>query len=219
MNLEELWKILDKERSSSALQKLSNDFYEQVSEYIQELKDEKDKTDLDDPKAALIEDELNTARIRIESIFNKRTGKIINLASSKVSGLMAQPDGLIAKENEIFEEVVKIIERGRVAMLDPVLEGEKRALEEEFAPVRKGPTPAISESKTKIKDFALVRILKNIPTFVGVDGKNYTVEEEDIITLPLTNAEVLCKRGAALTVCFFDDSNTCPKPRRKPFFP
>ena len=71
MNLEELWKILDKERSSSALQKLPNNFYEQVSEYILELKNERGRTDRDDPKAALIEDELNTARIRIESIFNK----------------------------------------------------------------------------------------------------------------------------------------------------
>ena len=213
MNLEELWKILDKERSSSTLQKLPHDFYEQVSDYIQELKDELYEMGSEDSKAALLNDELNTARIRIESIFNKRIGKIINLASSKVGGLMAQPNGLISKEKDVFEQVVEILEGGRATMLDPVLVGakidaakEKQIQKEPLAQSAQSKKEDFKEEKlvsskeNKSKDYVLVRILKDIPTFIGVDGKNYTVSKEDVILLPLTNADVLCKRGVAFKV-------------------
>jgi DNA replication factor GINS len=43
-------------------------------------------------------------------------------------------------------------------------------------------------------------MLRDVPTFVGTDGRNYTVGKEDIITLPEDNAEILCRRGAALRV-------------------
>ena len=210
MNLEELWKVLDKERGSSTLQKLSDDFYEKVNDYILELRDEKNKMDPDDSKAILIEDELKTARIRIESIFNKRLGKIINLASSKVSGLMEQPNGLITSEKEIFEGVAKIIEEGRNAILSPVLTGIKKSTKTKepkkenkekkiLMPVE---DKAAFEQKNIMKNFALVRILRDIPTFVGANGRNYTASKEDVMTLPLANAEVLCNRGAALKITF-----------------
>lgn len=47
------------------------------------------------------------------------------------------------------------------------------------------------------KDFVLVRILKDLPTFTGADGRNYTVKTEDVVVLPQMNATVLLKRKAA----------------------
>ncbi len=48
--------------------------------------------------------------------------------------------------------------------------------------------------------YAIVRVLKNIPTFVGTDSCHYTLAKNDVVTLPDLHATVLCKRRAVLPV-------------------
>ncbi|MCK5108486.1 MAG: DNA replication complex GINS family protein [Methanosarcinales archaeon] len=48
--------------------------------------------------------------------------------------------------------------------------------------------------------YAIVRVLKSIPTFVGTDGHHYTLAKNDVVTLPDLHATVLCKRRAVLPV-------------------
>ncbi|MDY6959973.1 MAG: hypothetical protein SVK08_12555, partial [Halobacteriota archaeon] len=48
--------------------------------------------------------------------------------------------------------------------------------------------------------FSVLRVLKDIPTFVGSDGRNYKLSVEDIIVLPKSNADLLCAKGAALKI-------------------
>ncbi|MBN1454644.1 MAG: DNA replication complex GINS family protein, partial [Methanomicrobia archaeon] len=55
------------------------------------------------------------------------------------------------------------------------------------------PTPA----KERGEELHIVRILDDIPPFMGIDGRIYKVKREDVIMLPKTNAEILCKRGVA----------------------
>jgi len=53
------------------------------------------------------------------------------------------------------------------------------------------------EKKTEIPTIT-VRILKDLPPIVGIDGKIYgEFKVEDIVTLPKPNAEVLIKQGVA----------------------
>jgi DNA replication factor GINS len=47
------------------------------------------------------------------------------------------------------------------------------------------------------EELHIVRILDDIPPFMGIDGRIYKVKREDVIMLPKTNAEILCKRGVA----------------------
>ncbi len=55
------------------------------------------------------------------------------------------------------------------------------------------PTPA----RERGEELHIVRILEDIPPFMGIDGRIYKVKREDVIMLPKTNAEILCKRGVA----------------------
>ena len=48
--------------------------------------------------------------------------------------------------------------------------------------------------------YTIVRVLKNIPTFVGTDSHHYTLAKNDVVTLPDLHAKVLCKRRAVLPV-------------------
>ena len=42
----------------------------------------------------------------------------------------------------------------------------------------------------------LARVLEDLPTFTGIDARNYTLKAEDVVTLPLFNARILLESGA-----------------------
>ncbi len=50
------------------------------------------------------------------------------------------------------------------------------------------------------KEYIVVRLLKDIPTFVGVDGRNYTLAKEDVAVLSAVNAKALINRNAAIQI-------------------
>jgi DNA replication factor GINS len=47
---------------------------------------------------------------------------------------------------------------------------------------------------------ALVRVLENMDSFMGVDGRIYTLSKGDIVTLPERNAAVLSERNIVLNI-------------------
>ncbi|MCC4771845.1 hypothetical protein FXV91_17240 [Methanosarcina sp. DH2] len=61
----------------------------------------------------------------------------------------------------------------------------------------------IQEVKENKNEYMLVRILKGIPTFVGTDSRNYSVKAEDIVTLPIINAQLLIKKNLAQQINSF----------------
>ncbi|MBI4362140.1 MAG: hypothetical protein HY558_03110, partial [Euryarchaeota archaeon] len=44
----------------------------------------------------------------------------------------------------------------------------------------------------------LVRVVQDLPPFVGADGRTYRLKSEDLVMLPKTNVDSLVKRGAAV---------------------
>ena len=59
----------------------------------------------------------------------------------------------------------------------------------------------LPEGKKDInKEYIVVRLLKDIPTFVGVDGRNYTLAKEDVAVLSAVNAKALINRNAAIQI-------------------
>ena len=50
------------------------------------------------------------------------------------------------------------------------------------------------------KEFVVVRILENVPTFKAMDNRNYTLCAEDVVVLPALNAKGLVKRNAAQVI-------------------
>jgi len=48
--------------------------------------------------------------------------------------------------------------------------------------------------------YVIVCILADIPTFVGLDGRNYKLSKEDVVELPEGNAKTLCNRNLAIKI-------------------
>lgn len=197
MDIEKLWEILYKERKTASLQELQDNFCEEVREYIEKLKDEKGEAD--EKRREFVEDEIRNARMKVEDIIRRRIGKIVKIASS---GMKTLPKGMLEEEERIFEGVKSHVEEGKERIFALMLgdkegesegKSEKRELAEQISKTAE-PIPA----ENRNEELHIVRILEDMPTFMGTDGRIYKVKKEDVIMLPKTNAEILCKRGVAV---------------------
>ena len=60
------------------------------------------------------------------------------------------------------------------------------------------PDSTESEDSSKSADVMLVKVLKDVPRFVGVDGRQYQLSGDDVVVLPRANALVLCNKNIAI---------------------
>lgn len=60
---------------------------------------------------------------------------------------------------------------------------------------------SLKPNKPKIlSKYILLRVLKDIPVFVGYDLRNYKLNCHDVVTIPNVNANALIKRKVAVEV-------------------
>lgn len=209
--------ILREERKSK-LVPLENDFYGKAARHIHELEDEKSRMeDIYSTKYAIIEDEIKTARKSLENIIERRMGKIIKEASLRASSKQKEKqdiDSLTQEEREFYNRLLELVTQWRSELLDKVFKKattvenkqnettiklKEKILDLNAPENKKKETP--SEDKKDIsKEYIVVRLLKDIPTFVGVDGRNYTLSKEDIAVLSAVNAKALINRKAAVQI-------------------
>ena len=74
---------------------------------------------------------------------------------------------------------------------------EKKIVLAALATVRGG--KSMPENLTR-ENQPVVKILENLPSFVGSDMKKYFLKKEDVISLPPEIADVLIKRKAAVEI-------------------
>ncbi len=206
MDIEQLREILSKEKDTGSLQELPGDFCEDVGNYIKTLKDEEGEAD--ERWREHVDAEIRSAIGKVEDIIRRRMGKIVKHASS---GTKTAPKGMLEEEEGIFEGVKSYVEEGKERLFALML-GEKEG-EGESEGEREGKGEEVKEqkepswnilktaepipAKDRDEELHIVRILEDLPTFMGTDGRIYKVKREDVIMLPKTNAEILCKRGVA----------------------
>jgi DNA replication factor GINS len=197
--------ILRSERKSK-LVPLEHDFYDRAARLIRELEEEKNKVeDIYSTKYAIIDDELKTARKSIENIIERRIGKIIKEASLRASSKQKEKqdiDSMTQEEREFYDRLLKLMTEWRSELLLKKFKKEKQPLDSQgAAPLEKKQKEPLSEDKKDIsKEYIVVRLLKDIPTFVGVDARNYTLAKEDIAVLSAVNAKALINRKAAIQI-------------------
>jgi len=127
MNVDELQSVRNRERQTDSLQQLSDSFYRDAGDFIRDLKRERSRVagEADDPfdstDVRRLTDEIKTAESTVESIYERRVGKIVKEASLEAAGMPADADGLTAEELELFEQLVAAIENNREHVLEGLL--------------------------------------------------------------------------------------------------
>ena len=169
LNYEELRKIQAKERASPVLQALPEGFYKAARKLV-EKKDEGLKKDFSLTEANEYESILKV----VGDIHERRKQKIIMRAMKSA----AREDTMLAEEEkELFNKIHEIVEE-EVGSFGRMIKGKEGKIEEE--------------------SIKRIKILKNLPKFVGVDLKTYgPFKEGDSIELPDKEAQLLVRRGIA----------------------
>ena len=131
MNLENLREHRRRERQQDSLQPLPQSFYGDVAEYLRELKTAREEaatqaTDpYGDPEVRRLTDELQTAESVVESLYERRVGKVVKHASFAAADMPHERDGLTEEERALFDDLVARIKQNRGRVLDTLAgEGE-----------------------------------------------------------------------------------------------
>lgn len=129
MDLDELQGVKDTERGKDSPQHLPDSFYTDVADHIASLKDERNAraSEADDPfgdpEIQRLTSEIDSTEQVVESIYERRVGKLVKLASFAAADMPADEEGLTSEERELFSDLVARIKENRGHVLD-VLAGE-----------------------------------------------------------------------------------------------
>jgi DNA replication initiation complex subunit (GINS family) len=182
-----LYDILRREKSRQELQKLDNNFFDDINKYIRDkkaiLEDLKSKSSIFAKKEIeKTEKELVNIKKIVKEIYDKRESKILQLAlSSAVTNKAQDSSNLLNEEKLIFDNLIRFLKESRESLLNDLLDDEK---------------PKVIKSEQE--SIKTVRILQPIPIFIGDDLNEYgPFEEEYIASLPVKVAELLIKKGKA----------------------
>ncbi|MDY6780422.1 MAG: hypothetical protein SV760_07750 [Halobacteria archaeon] len=244
MDLDKLREVQAKEREGKSLKELDDSFYSDAAEYIQGLRDERDS--LDDPfsdDAQRLNDKLQTAQEFVESIYERRVGKVVKLASLSASGVSVDESQMTREEREMYDNIVDEIDTNYDLVIGEVLDGgeasEEDVADDESQRETGTDTDMRAEETTNREDsrhdaektsetelsmeleepggddeatsdvgratrtdggddgYSTVRVTEDLPEFMGTDGREYSLTEEDVAVIPEENADALCEKEAA----------------------
>ncbi|MDD1711826.1 MAG: hypothetical protein LUQ69_01505 [Methanoregulaceae archaeon] len=197
MQLDELRVILLSERETGRLVSIPADIFDSARAVIGELTAEvyAQEDPFHDDARYLIE-RVAAIRETLEDLFRIRTQKILALAYTQEQGQYIDRDEMkkmIPAERKMFDEISLAIAGCRCLLTGggtgPV-PGQVEAAEGAMLP----------EQAPRVPPYVLVRAVETMEPFMGVDGRIYALEKEDIVTLPERNAAVLCERNIVLNM-------------------
>ncbi|QLG62625.1 DNA replication complex subunit Gins51 [Halorarum salinum] len=124
MDLDELRGVQSTERGRDSLQHLRDSFYEDVAAYIAGRKRRRDEraASVDNPfsdeRVRKLSDEIETAEEVAESLYERRVGKVVKLASFAAADAPVETEGMTAEEADLFDDLVERIEANKGNVLE-----------------------------------------------------------------------------------------------------
>tara|TARA_B100000424_G_scaffold75717_2_gene56174 strand:+ start:2870 stop:3556 length:687 start_codon:yes stop_codon:yes gene_type:complete len=202
-----------KERKEGRLTKIPNNFFNQIKNLenqirnvIEQSKDNVkrlEKSNSDMRKLMDLKLELHKLRER----------KLTDLAREKVNGQNPNSENVHSNESEYLESICSVIEKHRENTLlstdfefipedksdikkETVVENKEEDKVEENVGIQtqKNINDSIDE-ESENSEYLNVKVLEDLPTFTGMDAKNYTLKSGDTESIPKYNARMLSDAG------------------------
>lgn len=126
MEIRDIRAALQAERKQSELQDLDEDFYQDVNELLIELHNKRDELveQSDDPftneEVKRVSDKIETVQDNIESLYQRRSGKIVKKASFTAADINDEISGVTNEEEEIFQSLVTELEQGQEKVFNTI---------------------------------------------------------------------------------------------------
>jgi len=183
-----LRRIQEMEKISPSLTKIEKKFYSNISEYLENLNDRLEK-ESSNQKKMLLKDEIKNTNKIITSIYEKREKKIVLATISKARGGNPNLRNLVDLEKDMFESILKSMIQSRKQILDNELKKHTR--------IEKNVESKKEDEKKEIQENfkPIVRVVKDMPKFIGTDTNEYNLKKSDVLSLPDDMKNMLSKRG------------------------
>jgi DNA replication factor GINS len=178
-----LRQIQQLERTTPFLTKIDSNFYNKLTEYLKNLKSVIEQEE-DSQKIKLFNDEIKNTEKLAFSIYEFREKKIVQAALSKVRG--GKPD---------LKNILDIEKRLYESLIEQIILTRKKILEEKSQEKSKNDSKNQKKSEGEKNNNPVVRVIEDIPEFVGIDMKTYSLRKDDIISISKQMSEPLLKRG------------------------
>lgn len=171
----DLYKMWKAEKSSTAPNPLSSDFYQQAQKYLKSLDDELASANTSSLQGRLLTEEKEIAGQLLYELRETRLRKIILGIQSHIQ---TQPSDLTEEEIAAITNINKIL-----------------------SSLNQAQGTEIQHRNEVASTLTIVRFIQDIPEIVGVDLKIYgPFKKEDVASLPLPNAQALERQGAVKVV-------------------
>ncbi len=217
LGLDDLRSILLSERETGRLTAVAPDLFDrghaELATLITKVYEFEDP--LSEEARSLIEETL-AIRETLQELFALRSRKIIALTILHAEGNYYDREEvkrMIPAEKEMFDTATAGIERCKGILLHNVPHrpnteeqpdsGEDVEPEQEAVVDRQeghGPVTSPEQKIPLLPPCTLVRVLEDMESFMGIDGRIYTLSKGDIVTLPERNAAVLSERNIVLNI-------------------
>ena len=213
MELEDLRIVVLDERESGKLTGISRDIFEKGQVRLRELYSEAQSIDnfLTDRGSDLM-NEIDSLTVTLNDISRERFKKILKMAINQMDTHYVDPQELrkmIPEEREMYDDIHAAITTCRHSLIDGASAERRKAVqtikssenfEEESYPDSEMPAVEPELPEAVSVGYDLVHVLDDIEPFMGTDGRIYSLIKDDLVSLPLRNAQVLYERNIALNI-------------------
>ncbi len=189
LTFSELRKIQKTEKRQESLSNLDNNFFLNVSRYLERKKE-----------SATAREYKNAKRV-FDKIIELRREKIVKNARIAIkSDINASELNLLPREKQLFLDVKEVF--GNYSKeVDEIVNGEKEVEEVEVEKEVEENATVEDEEEAVDDGYEEVKIVSGVPEFMGTDLESYgPFEEGEQVEIPEDNAEILVNRGNAEVV-------------------
>ena len=129
-----------------------------------------------------------------------RERKLTDLARERVNGQNPNSENVNSNEEEYLDSLCEVIENHRKkTLLEETIKNIKpveKKTEIKDKKIEKSPIKESKSEKKKMPDeYIKVEVLEDLPTFTGMDAKNYTLKNTEKEIIPMYNAKILSDAG------------------------
>lgn len=206
LDYKHLREIYQLEQKTPLLTKINDHLYEEGKKYISKL-----YTRLEEERKSsrkrIITDQIQNIEKTLKNIYEQREKKIMLAAISKARGGTPSEKHFLPQEQELFSSLFSILMNTRKQQLEIVepSEIENSAVIQQPSDVKQSieTTVEVETSSEKIKEpnsqqnHQIIRIVQDIPTFIGTDTKEYTLQKGDIVSVPNKLSQMLIQKQVA----------------------
>jgi len=209
MTLRDLRVQTFKERREGRLTKLPDNFYRRINFLEANIRKFIETSDNNSQKLGKANTDIRKFLDMKLELHKHRERKLTDLARERVNGQNTNTENVHKTEEEYLNSLCEVVEnhRKRTLLSEAVEvvkeEIPKKRISEE--PIDKKPEKEISEEPIDKKpeketneiadEYIEVEVLEDLPTFTGMDAKNYTLKNSKKEIIPIYNAKILSDAG------------------------